>query len=76
MKAVELQAAYHYHCEECGEPNFVMPIAAEMSPEEHEEYFRRFHDMDVEEMLRDYAAIEGGAGISHREFFGGEGRGL
>lgn len=46
MKIVELKTAYHWHCEDCGADNFALPQKAEMTGEDREEAFRRFHGLD------------------------------
>lgn len=44
--SVELQMAYHWHCDECGQSNFSMPIKAEFALGEKEEAFRKVNEVD------------------------------
>jgi len=45
-RRVELKTAYHWHCEECGRENFDLPSKAEMTDEDREDAFRKFHELD------------------------------
>lgn len=59
MRTVELRTAYHWFCEECSRENFALPQKAEMTEEEREEAFRRFHDLDgFAELPEDWRQFE------------------
>ena len=59
MQTVELQVAYHWHCERCGESNFALPQKAELTPEEREGSYRLYHDLDAWQALpEDWADFE------------------
>ena len=45
-KVVELKSAFHWHCDQCGESNFALPQKAEMTDDDAEYAYRRFHDLD------------------------------
>lgn len=53
MRTVELQTAYHWHCDECGEICFSLPWNAEFGPGEREEAYRKFHELDDWQPLPD-----------------------
>lgn len=46
MRTVELKAAFHWHCEDCGLENFALPRKAELHDDEREAAYRRFNDLD------------------------------
>lgn len=46
MQVVELKSAYHWHCENCAAENFALPAKAELTDEEAEYAYRRFHDLE------------------------------
>ncbi len=54
MRSVELQTAYHWHCDDCGAENFAMPVKAEFGPGEREEAYRQYHEMEEFEELPDH----------------------
>ena len=45
-RTVELKSAFHWHCDECGEENFALPQKAELTDEDAEYAYRRFHDLE------------------------------
>lgn len=46
MRSVELKTAYHWHCEYCGHANFALPQKAELTEEDAELAYRKFHELD------------------------------
>lgn len=45
MQTVELKSAYCWHCEDCGFTNFDLPQKAELTDEDREAAYRKFHDL-------------------------------
>lgn len=43
---IELRTAYYWDCPNCKNGNFVLPEIANVSPEEKEESFRHFHQIE------------------------------
>lgn len=53
MNTVELQQAFHWHCDACGASNFSLPWKAELTDEAAEEAYRKFHMLDDWQELPD-----------------------
>lgn len=46
MRTVELNTAYHWHCDDCGADNFSLALRVEFPPGEHEQAYRHLNDLD------------------------------
>lgn len=59
MKTASLMTAFHWECEECGHPQYLLPQRAHLTPEEQEEIFRDMKDLEPwQELPENYCGIE------------------
>lgn len=45
-RVAELKTAFHWWCDDCGEPNFALPRKAELTDKHAEEAYRKYHLLD------------------------------